>query len=159
MTHFALFMKAMDLLQPGSCDAALEDAIVLFRVHVQWLLVNRRVLVDLVDGGLGRGAVRLRRCTRAHGRRKGVIEETILRCALLGGRRRARRLARRRVARGGSWLSAGGVILALLGVKRVAVEEVGALGAGEDFVVAVVSAGDGGRERTVELTVVLLISQ
>lgn len=85
MTHLTLFREAVDLLESRAGDPTLEDAIVLFCVHVEGLLVNRRIFVYLVNGGLHDRAVRVRRC--AHVRGKGVVEEPILRRAVLRRRR------------------------------------------------------------------------
>ena len=43
----------MHLLEPGSGYATLEDAIVLLGVNVERLLVNGRVVLDLIDRGIG----------------------------------------------------------------------------------------------------------
>jgi hypothetical protein len=48
----------VDLFQPRAGDTALQDAVVLLGVDVERLLVDGRVLVDLVDGGLTRPNVR-----------------------------------------------------------------------------------------------------
>ena len=43
----------MDLLQPGSCDAAFEDPVILLCIDIEWLLIEGVFLGNLVDGPSG----------------------------------------------------------------------------------------------------------
>lgn len=42
----------MNLLKTCAGNPALEDAVVLLSIDVEWLLVYRALVVDLVDGGV-----------------------------------------------------------------------------------------------------------
>ena len=112
----------MKLLKPGASYTPFEDAIVLLRVDVEGLLVERWIVLDLVDMGLrltlvaGVG-VRLRLCLLLRGL---VVKED----AMGGGRdgRRRRRLVRGRLAR---LMGRGLLLLLLLLLLGVEVVEVG----------------------------------